>query len=64
MTQFWNSFLSDESGQGFTEYALILALVGIGLVTVLTLLRDDIGTVLDAVRTELQGAPAGEYTTS
>lgn len=52
---------SDESGQGLTEYALIIALVSVGLVLALTAFRDDIGAVFDAIRNELQGANPSQY---
>lgn len=57
MTKFWSSFWSDESGQGFTEYALMLALVAVGLTAALVLLRDEIGAVFETIGTELEGAP-------
>lgn len=55
-------FLAEESGQGLTEYALILALVSVGLMTVLVLFRDSIGRTFDKITEVLDGAPAGEYT--
>jgi pilus assembly protein Flp/PilA len=58
MQRFWN----DESGQGLTEYALVLALVSVGLIAVLVLFRDAIGRVFDRVVEVLQGAPEGGYT--
>ena len=39
--------LSDESGQGLTEYALILALVAVALVAIVVLFRNAIGGVFD-----------------
>ena len=36
---------SDESGQGLTEYALLIALVSLGLITLLGLYRNAIGNV-------------------
>ncbi len=38
-TRLWE----DESGQGLTEYVLIIALVAIGLIAVMVLFRDSIG---------------------
>lgn len=35
----------DESGQGLTEYALLIALVSLGLITLLGLYRNAIGNV-------------------
>lgn len=57
MRRFW----TDESGQGLTEYALIIALVSIGLIAVLLLFRNAIGGVFDAIIGELDNAPASQY---
>jgi pilus assembly protein Flp/PilA len=57
MKRFWN----DESGQGLTEYALVLALISIGLIAVLVLFRDAIGRVFDRIVEVLDGAPEGGY---
>ena len=61
MKQLFKSFWADESGQGLTEYALILALVSVGLIAVLILFRTEIGRIIDRVIVALQGAPAGGY---
>ncbi len=58
MQHFWN----DESGQGLTEYALVLALVSIGLIAVLVLFRDAIGKVFSRLVDVLDTAPEGGYT--
>jgi pilus assembly protein Flp/PilA len=57
MKRFWN----DESGQGLTEYALVLALISIGLIAVLIVFRDAIGRVFDRIVDVLDGAPEGSY---
>jgi pilus assembly protein Flp/PilA len=57
MKRFW----ADESGQGLTEYALVLALISIGLIAVLIVFRDSIGRVFDRVTGVLDGAPEGGY---
>jgi pilus assembly protein Flp/PilA len=54
-------FWSDESGQGLAEYALILALVSIGLIVILVIFRDSIGVVFDRVATALQGVDPQGY---
>jgi pilus assembly protein Flp/PilA len=46
-------FWTDESGQGLTEYAAIIALVSVGLMLVLIAFRDELGRVFNAIRTEL-----------
>lgn len=51
--RFWN----EESGQGLTEYALILALVSIGLIAVLVVFRDAIGGIFDRIAQVLETAP-------
>lgn len=62
MKKYLELFLADESGQGFTEYALILALVAVGLITILIVLRNQIGDVFNSVVTELQNASPSQYT--
>ncbi len=52
----------DESGQGLTEYVLIIALVAIGLTAVMLLFRDSIGDVFTAIKAKLDAAPSGDYT--
>jgi pilus assembly protein Flp/PilA len=51
----------DESGQGLVEYALIIALVAIGLIAILTVLRNSIGTVFKSAATELNNAPGAPF---
>lgn len=61
MTALWHRFWLDDSGQGLTEYALILALVAVGLIVVLILFRDAIGRLFDRVAEILDSAPAEQY---
>ena len=56
MLELVNRFWTDESGQALTEYALIIALVSIGLILVLIAFRDELGRIFNAIRTELNGA--------
>ena len=42
-------FLSEDRGQGLTEYALILALIAIVAIAALTLLGGKVSSVLDTV---------------
>ena len=53
----WKRFLHDESGQGLIEYALIIALVAIGLIAILTLLRNSIGNVFNESANRLNAVP-------
>ena len=62
MANFWNSFWSDESGQGLVEYALIIALVAIGLIGILLVFRNSIGDVFNTIATQLDTAPGTPYT--
>ena len=39
------NFLKDESGQGMVEYALIIALIAVALITAVSLLKDKISGV-------------------
>ena len=36
----WQAFWDDASGQGLVEYALIIALVAVGLIAILLVLRN------------------------
>ena len=55
--RFWN----EDAGQGLTEYALILALVSIGLIAILVIFRDAIGGIFARIAQVLQGAPSEGY---
>ncbi len=55
------SFWSEESGQGLVEYALIIALVGVGLIAILLVLRNSIGDVFNNAATQLNNAPTNPY---
>ncbi len=62
MLSLFARFWHEESGQGLTEYALIIALVSIGLMAVLVVFRDSIGGVFDQIATVLDGTPSQGYT--
>jgi Flp pilus assembly pilin Flp len=62
MLSLFARYWHDESGQGLTEYALILALVSIGLIAVLVIFRDAIGGIFSRVAEVPQGAPSSGYT--
>ena len=53
MKELFKSFWADESGQGLTEYAVIIALVSIALILVLIAFRDELARIFRAMRTEL-----------
>jgi pilus assembly protein Flp/PilA len=58
MTDLMRRFWTDESGQGLTEYALIIALVSIGLFAVLLVFRNAIRDVFTSISDKLGTAPA------
>jgi len=47
----WN----DEQGQGLTEYALLIALISLGLITLLGLYRNALGNVFRNATAVLNG---------
>jgi pilus assembly protein Flp/PilA len=55
-------FWTDDSGQGLTEYALILAIVSIGLLLILYIFRDQIGRIFSRIANTLENAPSNTYT--
>jgi len=61
MAALLEGFVADESGQGLVEYALIIALVAIGLIAILTLFRNAIGNVFNETKNKLNNAPGASY---
>jgi pilus assembly protein Flp/PilA len=61
MQSVWQAFWSDESGQGLVEYALIIALVAVGLIAILIVLRNSIGDVFNNAAAALNNAPTSAY---
>ena len=55
------AFWSDESGQGLVEYALIIALIAVGLIAILLVLRNSIGNVFNNAAEQLNNAPTTAY---
>jgi pilus assembly protein Flp/PilA len=55
------SFWADDSGQGLVEYALIIALVAVGLIAILLVLRNSIGDVFNNAAAALNNAPTTAY---
>jgi Flp pilus assembly pilin Flp len=47
------SFWADESAQVLTEYALIIAIVAVGLLLAMVALREELGKVYVAIREEV-----------
>lgn len=57
MLKLLKSLWTDESGQGLTEYALIIALVSIGLILILIIFRNAIGLVFSKISSSLNVNP-------
>ena len=51
----WQRLWSDEQGQGLTEYALLIALVSLGLILLLGRYRNAIGNVFRNATNVLNG---------
>ncbi len=62
--QLIKSFWNDESGQGLTEYAVIIGLVSVALILVLVLFRNEIASVFNQARSELQNAAVTQAPTT
>jgi Flp pilus assembly pilin Flp len=45
-----------ERGAAFTEYALLLALVAVGVIVAVTAFRDQLGSIFDSITSELASA--------
>jgi Flp pilus assembly pilin Flp len=56
MKSLFNALWQDESGQGLTEYALLIALVSLGLFLVLGEYRDSIGEVFNQASSKIHNA--------
>ena len=61
MREIWQAYWSDETAQGLVEYALIIALVAVGLIAILLVLRNSIGNVFNNAATQLNNAPSNPY---
>jgi pilus assembly protein Flp/PilA len=58
MLSLFQRFWSEDTGQGLTEYALILALVSVGLIAIMVVFRDAIGGIFQRIAQVLEAAPA------
>jgi Flp pilus assembly pilin Flp len=57
MLSLFGRFWSEDTGQGLTEYALILALVSVGLIAIMVVFRDAIGGIFQRIAQVLEAAP-------
>ena len=56
MSKFVSSFFKDESGASAAEYALILAIVGIGIVTAASALKGEIAGAMNRTASTIKNA--------
>ena len=61
MREIWQAYWSDDTAQGLVEYALIIALVAVGLIAILLVLRNSIGNVFNNAAGQLNNAPSNPY---
>ena len=61
MLSLFERFWIEDTGQGLTEYALILALVSVGLIAIMVVFRDAIGGIFSRIAEVLESAPAEGY---
>ena len=54
-------FAGDDAGQGLVEYALIIAMVAIGLIAILVLMRNAVGNTFNGSKNELNAAGVNSY---
>jgi len=54
-------FAGDDAGQGLVEYAIIIAMVAIGLIAILVLMRTAIGNTFNGSKNELNAAGVNSY---
>jgi Flp pilus assembly pilin Flp len=54
-------FAGDDAGQGLVEYAIIIAMVAIGLIGILVLMRTAIGNTFNGSKNELNAAGVNSY---
>ena len=56
MTEKMKALLTEEQGQGMTEYGLVLGVIALGVVAVLVGFRDNIIALFEKAKTAISGA--------
>ena len=59
MTKFFNDFVADESGASAAEYALILVVVGLAIVSAAGILAGSIGDAMNRTANTINGTSGG-----
>jgi Flp pilus assembly pilin Flp len=57
MKKMVQSFWSDESGQGLTEYGFLVAFIALAVIALLLIFGDELRRIYNAIITGLQSAP-------
>jgi pilus assembly protein Flp/PilA len=47
------SLVADESGQGMTEYGLVVGIIAVGVIVALVALREQISSLINGIKTKL-----------
>lgn len=55
--QKFNQLLVDESGQGMTEYAILVGTLALGAIVTLTAIGGRLRTIFNSVQTNLNNVP-------
>lgn len=55
--QHFQTLLSDESGQGMTEYAILVGTLALGAIVTLTAIGGRLRTIFNNVQTNLNNVP-------
>lgn len=63
MKQILTRLVKEESGQGMTEYGLILGIIAIAIIVVLGTMKDKLKIVFESISTSLGGAASTGTTT-
>ncbi|MFW6089328.1 MAG: Flp family type IVb pilin [Gemmatimonadota bacterium] len=58
MVELFNALMIDESGQDLAEYAILIGLIALAVITAVSLLGDRISQVFNTIGTSLTGVPA------
>lgn len=64
MVEKMKGLISEEQGQGMTEYGLVLGVIAVGVVAVLALLRDEIIEMFNDVVSNITNRENGGETTN
>ncbi|WP_221568611.1 Flp family type IVb pilin [Alkalihalobacillus sp. TS-13] len=58
------ALITEEQGQGMTEYGLVLGVIAVAAVGALVVLREEVITLFENAKTAITGADSGDGTTT